>query len=264
MPAIDIHTHAFPDDVAGRAVSKLEQMGQWKAVGDGRVDGLIASMDEADIDLSVLCPIATKPGQVKGIFKWCRKIRSDRIEPLASLHPETPKPGKWIDRFAKTQLAGIKLHPMYQDFAIDEPRLDGIYEAAAGAGLFVTLHAGRDIAFPPEDDRAAPERIARVVDRHPELKLLATHMGGWEVWDQVRKHLSGSNVYFETSFSLDRLGPQNVVDLVRSHGVDKVLFGTDWPWNDQAAEIQKVHHLPLEESEKNGILYANAARLLGF
>jgi predicted TIM-barrel fold metal-dependent hydrolase len=263
MPAIDMHTHAFPDKLAPRAVAKLQDLAQWQAVGDGTVDDLVASMDAADVDVSVVCPIATKPDQVRGIFKWCRKIRSQRIEPFASVHPQTQKPEKWLRRFAEKGLAGIKLHPMYQDFALDEKRMDPIYAAAAQNDLIVTVHAGRDIAFAPTDDRAAPWRIANVLDRHPSLRLLATHLGGWEVWDQVPEHLVGKNVYFETSFSLGRIQPEHACDLIRSHGVEKVLLGTDWPWNNQAAEIHQLEALPLDDREKSRILYANAVDLLG-
>jgi hypothetical protein len=262
MPAIDMHTHAFPDKLASRAVAKLEGLAQWQAVGDGTIDDLIASMDAADVDVSVVCPIATKPDQVRGIFKWCRKIHSQRIEPFATVHPETKKPEKWIRRFADKGLVGIKLHPMYQDFAVDEERLDPIYAAAAEHDLIVTLHAGRDIAFPPTDDRAAPRRIANVLDRHPSLRLLATHLGGWEVWDQVEEHLVGKRVHFETSFSLARIEPQRACDLIRRHGVGKVVLGSDWPWNNQAAEVHQLESLPLDDREKSRILYANAVDLL--
>jgi hypothetical protein len=262
MPAIDIHTHAFPDNIAARAVAKLQAMGDWQAVGDGTVHGLIDSMDAADIDISVVCAIATKPDQIKGIAKWCRKIRSQRIEPLASVHPQTPKIDKWMARLAKDDLLGIKLHPMYQDFAADEERMDPIYAAAVEHDLLVTIHAGRDIAFDPADDRASPARLGRVLDRHPGLKLIATHMGGWESWNEVETSLLGRDVYFETSFSLFRMEPDRARGLIARHGADKVLFGTDWPWNDQADEIARVQSLGLDEADTRRILYGNAAKLL--
>jgi hypothetical protein len=262
MPAIDIHTHAFPDALAGRAVTKLEKEAEWQAVGDGTVDGLVASMDAADIDISVLCPIATRPKQVRGIFKWCNKIHSERIIPLGSPHPAMKKPEKWVARFARAGLPGIKLHPMYQNFVADDAQLDPIYAAAVEHGLFVTIHAGRDIAFDPEDDRAAPRRLRAVLDRHPGLQLICTHMGGWKSWQEVRQHLLGTDAWLETSFSLAMLDPAEAVAMIRRHGPEKVMFGTDWPWNDQSAERQRIETLDLRPDEIRAVLCNNAARLL--
>ena len=66
MSGIDIHTHAFPDKVAPRAIEHLETIAEWQAVGYGTVSGLLRSMDAADLDISAICYIATKPDQVKG------------------------------------------------------------------------------------------------------------------------------------------------------------------------------------------------------
>ena len=263
MSAIDIHTHAFPDEIAKRAIAKLEAEGNWQAVGDGTIAGLVQSMDAADIDISAVCAIATKPDQVKGIFKWCKAIRSDRIEPLPSVHPQTPKAAKWLRRFAKEGFAGIKLHPMYQDFVVDDPAMDPILSAAAECGLFVEMHCGNDIAF-PHDARAAPARVRRVIDRHPTLKLVCTHLGGWRAWDESAEHVLGTGAYVETSFSMPILGPERAAEMIRRHDPRRVLFGTDWPWIDQRKDLDLLGGLDLTPAEIKGIRWANAARLLGY
>ena len=263
MAAIDIHTHAFPNSLAKRALRTLAERGNVAPRGNGTVKGLLKSMDAADIDVSVLCAIATKPSQAEGILKWCQKIRSDRIEPLASVHPADPEAPRWMARIAHAGLVGIKLHPMYQEFAADEERLDPIWNEAVDQGLLVECHAGLDIAFPPTDGRAAPDRFARVLDRHPGLRLLCTHMGGWRSWEAVEKHLVGRDVYLETSFSLDELGPQRAADLIRRHGVDKVCFGSDWPWKDQGEALAIVKGIGLTDQETRAVLYSNAAAILG-
>jgi len=264
MPAIDVHTHAFPDGLAERAIAALEAECPWKAVARGTIAELLKSMDEADIDVSLVCAIATKPDQAEGILKWCRKIRSDRIAPLPSVHPKTPDAPAWLGRFAEEGFAGIKLHPMYQAFAVDEGALDGIYAAAGERGLLVVLHCGRDIAFPPDDDRASPARLRRVVQRHPRLRLLCTHMGGWRMWDQVERELLGTEVYMETSFALEDLGPRQAADMIRRHGTQRVLFGSDWPWAAQRHQVDLLRKLPLTDQERDALLWSNAARMLGF
>jgi len=264
MGRIDVHTHAFPDKLAGRAIETLELMCPWKAIGDGTIDGLLRSMDQADIDVSVVCNIATKPNQVRNIFKWCKQIHSDRIEPLASVHPKTKRPGKWLAKFARAGLAGIKLHPMYQEFCLDDASLEEVYQAATEYGLIVATHCGQDIGFPPDDDRASPRRAARVLDRHPKLKLLCTHMGGWKSWDEVDKHLIGRDVYLETSFSLAHMEPERAASMIARHGPGRVMLGSDWPWSAQEDEICRVMRLGLDEARMQAVFWKNAARLLGY
>ena len=263
MPVIDMHTHAFPDDLAQRAIASLEASANWKAVADGTISSLVESMDAAGVDISVVCPIATSARQTKGVFKWCKAIRGERIEPFPSVHPDTPEAGKWVHKIAKANFVGIKLHPMYQDFFPDEPRMDEIYAAATECGLTVALHCGFDISY-PADARARPDRVAQVVRRHPAMQLICTHLGGWKDWDQARRHLVGSDVYLETSFSLERLGAAESAKIIRDHGVERVLFGTDWPWVAQDHEIALVKALGLDEKETGQILWSNASRLLGW
>jgi uncharacterized protein len=263
MAAIDMHVHAFPNDLAKRAVQTLSAAGQTQPRGNGTVKGLIKSMDKADIDVSVLCAIATKPSQVEGILEWCRKIKCERIEPLASVHPADAESPRWMARIASAGLIGVKLHPMYQDFAADEPRLDPIWQEAVDQGLLVACHCGLDLAYPPTDDRAAPERFARVLDRYPGLRLVCTHMGGWRSWDQVDRCIIGRNVILETSFSLDELGSSRAADMIRRHGIDKVCFGSDWPWKDQGEAIALLKGVGLSEKETDAVLYRTAAGILG-
>jgi uncharacterized protein len=264
MRTIDVHTHTFPDHVAERAIAKLEAECPWKAIGSGKVADLLASMDAAGVAASVICAIATKPDQADGILKWCQAIRGDRIVPFPSVHPRTQQAGTCIRRVAEAGFTGVKLHPMYQDFAIDDPALDEIYASCQSLGLVIAFHCGRDIAYPPDDDRAAPARTAAVLRRFPELKVISTHMGGWRMWDESDRELVGQpNVWFETSFSLDGLGPQRAADMIRRHGVDRVLFGSDWPWTRQDAGLAMLDALPLTPGEIAAIRGENAARLLG-
>jgi predicted TIM-barrel fold metal-dependent hydrolase len=105
-------------------------------------------------------------------------------------------------------------------------------------------------------------------------------MGGWRQWDKAQALFAGrENVWIDTSFSLgdmtplgdgfyethslERLSQERFVRMAEAFGAEKLLFGTDSPWEDQAAEIAKIRALPLEENEKAAILGGNAAELLG-
>jgi predicted TIM-barrel fold metal-dependent hydrolase len=188
---IDFHAHAFPDGLADRAIAHLEKEGTAKAFLDGRVSSLLASMDSTGIGRAVVCSIATKPDQFAPILNWSRQIASARIVPLPSVHPRGPDPVGKARLVAQAGLPGIKLHPYYQDFELDDPALFHFFRVLEQMGLLVVCHTGFDFAF-PRDRKADPVRIVRLLDKFPNLRFVATHIGAWEDWDEVERHLLGT------------------------------------------------------------------------
>jgi len=258
---IDFHAHAFPDALAGRAISQLEHGGGVKAFLDGRVSSLLASMDGAGIRTSVVCSIATKPEQFDPILKWSQAVASPRIVPLPSIHPKDPDPVGQAHRVAEAGLRGIKLHPYYQNFAIDDETLFPLYRALDKLGLFVVCHTGFDFAF-PRDRRADPLRILRVLDRVPSLHFITTHMGAWDDWDEVEKHLLGKPITMDISLSLELLGQERARAMLSAHPADRILFGTDSPWSSQSESLRMVRSLELDKEREQRLLSKNAEALL--
>jgi hypothetical protein len=159
-------------------------------------------------------------------------------------------------------LCGIKFHPHYMNCAADDPRALRVARAAEAAGLAVVFHAGYDVAY-PDDDRAAPERLLRVHEAAPNLRLLLAHFGGWRAWDQVLKHLAGRRVYLETSW-LDGFCPPDLLQAIWArHDPRFILFGTDAPWGDPSAGLAHFARLPIEPSQRPHILWDNALRFVG-
>lgn len=259
---IDIHTHAFPDAIADRAMAQLHSECDIKSYLDGRVSSLLNSMDEAGIEKSVLCSIATRPSQFDPILKWSKEIRSERIIPFPSIHPQDKKAPQQIDQIRQSGFLGVKIHPYYQDMYIDDPQWDSIYKSIVSNDLILVLHTGYDVAFQKEE-RANPRQILHLLDRFPGLKLITTHMGGWFQWDQVDKYLLGKPIYMETSVSLEYLGTEKMEKMLEKHDPEYLLFGTDSPWDDQKKAIIDIEKLFFEEERKKKCFFSNALRLLG-
>jgi predicted TIM-barrel fold metal-dependent hydrolase len=259
---IDFHTHAFPDALAERAMAQLLSECDARAWLDGRLGSLLESMDRAGIETSVLCCIATKPSQYESILKWCLDIRSDRIIPMPSVHPDDPQAIQRIEAIRKLGFKGIKLHPYYQGFQIDDPRLDAFYKSICENELLLIQHTGFDIAFEWKEV-ASPAQILRVLDKFPDLRLITTHMGSWFQWDEVEKHLIGRPVYMETSMTYDYLGPEKMKRLMEKHPPDYLFFGSDSPWDDQSKAVQNVSNLIDDNGLREKIFRGNAVRLLG-
>ena len=262
----DFHTHVFPDGLAERAMKSLLEEGQKKwdvrSYLDGRLASLLDSMDRNGISRSIVCSIATKPAQFDPILQWSLGIRSDRIIPFPSVHPDDPDALSRISRIKAEGFRGIKFHPYYQDFRIDDPKLFPIYERICAEGLIVVMHTGFDLAF--ERHRLAdPQKIVKVMEAFPDFKLVTTHFGAWEDWDEVERHMSGRNIYMEVSYSLHMLDHDQARRLILNHPMGYVLFGTDSPWSDQGETLALFRGLDLGEEHERLILRENAAQLRG-
>ncbi|HPC96520.1 MAG TPA: amidohydrolase family protein [Sedimentisphaerales bacterium] len=260
---IDFHTHAFPDALAPRAMQTLlSEAPGIAAYSDGTVGALLKSMDAAGIETSVVCSIATKIDQFEPILGWCRQIRSDRLIPFPSVHPADPKMAERIDRIAAEGFLGVKLHPFYQDFYAAQDSMLKYYEQVIRRDLLLVIHTGFDIAF-PRQRRADPKAMLDVSERFPELKLVVTHLGAWQQWDEVRRHLLGRPIYMEISLAMEDLGDDVSREMLMGHPAEYLLFGTDSPWSDQTTTLSRLRSLDLPEPRLSRMVYRNAAGLLG-
>lgn len=158
-------------------------------------------------------------------------------------------------------LKGIKIHPAYQKVYMDDIRYLRILEAAAEQELIVLVHAGVDIGL-PEPIYAAAERIAAAIRETAPKKLVLAHLGGWKEWDTVEELLAGGNVYMDTAFLEDYISDAQLVRIIRKHGAEKILFGTDCPWSGQKESMERIRGLDLTEQETEMILGGNAEKLL--
>ena len=279
---IDIHTHTFPDKIAAATLDKLKHLSHTIPFTDGTAAGLAASMARAGVDRSVVMPVATSPRQVPHVNDASARMNElgaqTGVLSFGCMHPDFDGWKEELARVRDLGLKGIKLHPEYQGTDFDDPRYLRILDRCGELGLVVLTHAGLDIGMPGKDN-CAPEMVARALEQVGPVKLVLAHMGGWRQWDRVEALLPGTGVYLDTSFSLGEITPLDdghyrpgdlplldeaaFLRMVRRFGPDRILFGTDSPWDDQGAALARLQALPLEPAELEAILGGNAKRLLG-
>jgi predicted TIM-barrel fold metal-dependent hydrolase len=219
-------------------------------------------MRENGVDISVVLPIATKPSQTPSINRFASEIRWDGILSFYSLHPAQEDREAVLEGIAALGGRGIKLHPEFQYADVDSPEMLAILKKAAALGMIVVLHAGSDIGMPPPV-HCSPEQLARALDAVPQVRIVAAHLGGWRMWDQVEKLLVGREMYFDTAFVADYIAPEQYLRIIRSHGAEKILFGSDSPWESPAKTLEGLKALGLTAEEMQRITHDNAASLLG-
>lgn len=261
MGIIDFHAHVWPDAVAPRAVAKLAADGVVRPFCDGTLAGLADAMARAGVARSVLQPVATKPSQVRSINDWSAALSDERFVAFGAMHPDFEDPAAEIARMRALGLRGLKLHPEYQGFAPDERRMRPIYEAALAHGMIILFHAGADAVIPSV--RGTARAFARVLDAFPGLTVVLAHMGGYEQPAEVLRLLAGRDVWFDTAYTSGLMSDADFLALVRAHGAGRILFGSDTPWADPAAEVARLRALDLPSADVAAILGGNAERLLG-
>jgi uncharacterized protein len=262
MKVIDFHTHIFPDHLAARAMATLTEHAPSVApCSDGTLGGLKKSMQQNQVTQSVLLPIATKPAQVRTINQLCPGLVSLETIPFGTLHPAMENVEDEVLYLKSLNVKGIKLHPEYQDFYIDAPNILPIYEMLAATGFIVVFHAGKDPG-PFTCDHALPPAFKKIHQNFPDLKMVVTHMGGWQVWEAVEQNIINLPIFFDTAAVREFMPEQEFKRLAGLHGTEWILFGTDSPWYDQGRDREWIETMDFTSNEKERIFYKNAQELL--
>lgn len=269
MKIFDVHAHIYPDKIAARVLEQLTAEAlKGGLVGtdvpppayDGTRVGLLAKLASSGFTGAMNCPVATKSEQTNSINDWAALQNAWPILSMGSVHPDYPDIAGEVRRIKALGLHGIKMHPEFQQFRLDDPRVDPLWSTARELGLPVLLHTGLDFAFPPPCN-APPRAVRNLAERWPGLTVIAGHFGGWSMWDEVERELLGASVFLDLAFVPGFLQSEQLVRMIRRHGADRVLFGTDAPWLDPATVLAEFLKLPLVLGEQEKILWQNAAGL---
>ena len=261
----DSHTHVFPEKICRRALQVMvEKSHGLETFTDGSVAGHEAEALRAGYSGWLNCPVVTSEKQMKSVNDWVATWNRWPSLSLGGLYPNAPMDVVLAEakRIKKLGLLGVKFHPEYQQFNPVDERLEPLWDLLAELRLPVLFHAGSDIGFLEQGRHSCPADFARLAERHPALTIICAHLGGWRNWDEVENDLCGARVYLDTSFSKGWMTDQEQFErIIRKHGVERVLFGTDSPWTGMAEGIREVEETALSAEEKQAIFYDNAARL---
>ncbi len=256
---VDGHTHVYPDRVAQRAIAGSPA--DLKRYGDGTVASLTEVMAAAGVDRSVCLGIANGPDRVANANRFAGTLPRDRFVGFGSVHPGL-SPEENLASLRAHGLKGAKVHPMFQDLRLDDPRLLATLDAMSGE-FAVIVHVGAAGTDP--GDRCSPAMLAEIVRQFPRLDLIACHFGGYRRFEEAAEVVVGLRVHLDTSWppSLATLAPERVRAVIEKHGPERIVFASDWPMADPAAEIRAVRALGLPDGDTDAILGGNLVRLLG-
>lgn len=259
---IDFHTHCFPDSIAKHAMDKLSNNGEMEYFTDGTAEDLRFQMQRAGIKHSVVLNIATKPGQEKSVNDFAMEINSEELIAFGSINPKSENAIDEVEKLKKRGLKGVKFHPEYQSFDMEDKSFYPIFEACYEMNLIMSFHSGKDIAF-ADTNYAHPAAMLKLCKHLPEAKIVLAHLGGWQQWVEVSEILVESTCFMDTSFTAGFIDPNLMADIIINHGIGKIVFGSDAPWASFKQSIDFIDGLSLSSADKDQIFYENAAQLLG-
>ena len=179
-----------------------------------------------------------------------------------------------LDRIDNRGARGLKIHPGEGRFFPDDPSLGPVYEALVERNLPVISHGGLDIAN-PDPSYTRPAAFAAVAGQYPNLKLVIAHLGNNFFDESMQVAAKYPNIFFDTSAVIpgdengeplikgSALSNAEAVKLIREIGIERVMFGTDYPWFHPLWDLKRFLKLDFSDAEKEALLGGNAKRILG-
>ncbi len=272
---VDFHTHNFPDALAPRAIATMcaKIGGRLDPAGDGTLDGQLAEMDRAGVAMAVVCPVATKPSQFQPILDRAKAVRDGafgaaaaaRLVQLCSVHPADPDAAARMKEIAKAGFRGIKIHPFYQGFSLDDPAVVPYFAAARDAGLFVVSHCGLDLGFEDGPMTCGPTQVAALLRAVPGLVFVAAHLGGCggNPPHAVDELLEFPGCYLDTAVICVCDDDPESRRVMAEWPADRLLFGSDHFWRGERQIADWVRCVRPAQADLDRIFVRNAHRLLG-
>jgi predicted TIM-barrel fold metal-dependent hydrolase len=258
---IDAHCHVWPDHIAAAVLAG--RPAGLDARHDGTVDGLRRTMDAAGIDRAVCLGVAHAARTVPRTNEFIGSLDRARFMPFGTVHPDLPAAAN-LRSLQDNGITGVKLHPLFQDLSLADPRVVSLLAVLADAGIIVITHVGAG-GDSGANDRGSPAALRALLDAVPGLRLIACHFGGYHRLDEAEDLVVGSRAVLETSWPPTTAGldQARIRDIIARHGAGRVVYGSDWPMTDPAAEIAAVRALGLPADQEAAILGGNLAALLG-
>ena len=233
------------------------------------VDRLPAGLPQAERE-AALSEIDTRMlGRLERRNAWTCDVGRENpaLVPFINLDPlqdEATMTGELLDKVNNHGAKGIKLHPGSQWFYPNDRRLWPAYRTAQELGLPVVFHAGRFMSPVPY---AQPKNFVEVLEAFPDLVLVMAHIGVGYEDEALSLAQTHGNLCFDCSAIISHAGAdgglteERLVAVIREIGVERVMFGSDFPWYDPADAAARLLRMDFSEEEKRLLLSENAVRI---
>ena len=259
---IDFHTHAFPDAIAQKAMEKLSYVsGGLVPQSEGTLASLKQEMAKDGVDISVVLSIATNPKQQTNVNNFAKELNDEKsVFAFGSVHPDADDALDELERIKDMGLKGVKFHPEYQQFYVDDEKMKPIYKKISSLGLITVFHAGYDYGYAPPY-HCMPDNLLGAL-KWFDSPVIAAHWGGVSSGVEVIKKLCTKDLWFDLSFGYGTMPKAIAQQIVDKHTPERLVFASDMPWHRPSWERQLIETLDISKNDKDKIYYKNALKLL--
>lgn len=258
---VDIHTHVWqsPDQLGRVDLGELHRPRVVRTVWSTVTKPPVRTVPSADTDHHLASTASVDKTVVLGFKSQYLKaeIPNTYVAEYVAKHPGKligfagidPTESQAADelRHAKSELRlrGLCLSPANQDFHPADSRAMALYEAAEELGMPILVHPGG--GFTPESklEFARPYLWDEVARTFPRLKLIIAQLGHPFVEETLCLLAKHPQVYADVSGLMARPW-QAYNTLVACHQnsvIDKLLFGSDFPYTNPSTCIQQLYQL---------------------
>ncbi len=257
---IDAHAHVYPDKIAAKASQAVGSFYDTSITGTGTVEQLLATGERCGIDKFLIHSVATTPHQVESINRFISNAINkypDKLIGFATTHPDHEDQQQVLEQAQEMGMQGVKLHPDFQEFPINDKRMWPVYAYCEKHNLPILFHTGD-----PRYKYSSPHLILPVLESFPDIRLICAHFGGWSQWDEAQEYLADTNVMVDCSSSFPFMSDERALELIECYGEDRIFFGSDFPMWDPGEELAHLRSLPLSRQTLEKILSGNLLRFL--
>ena len=261
MRVIAMQTPIFPDKVARKAtVATAEYFNLPEPPNHyGTVDELAATLNGAGITYAMVFSAATTEHQVEHINRYILQETEQHSQfiPCGTLHAGYEGYKAELRWMREHGLYGVKIHPEFQHFALDDPRLFPMYEEMERSDMFLIAHMGD-----PRVNVSGPAHMVPVAETFPKLRCIAAHLGNWGDWDieKIRPMAKLPNIYTDISSSFNYTSDhESLYRILGEYDPAHVFFGSDYPIWCPKKELRRAMELKLPQSFLEDILFHNFA-----
>ena len=261
MEIIDAHAHIYPEKIAQKATDAIGVFYDIEMeMPAGTAERLIEDGQRAGVTRYVVHSVATTAHQVRSINEFIKREmdKFPQFIGFMTLHQDLSEEQvkSEIEWAIDNGFRGIKLHPDFQKFNIDDESVEKFYKYTSNK-LPILLHMGDD-----RFDYSKPSRLVKIAKKYPNVNFIAAHFGGYRCWDEAKLYKGLNNVYFDTCSSLPFISAEKAKEIIDMLGVERFFFATDFPMWDAKGEMERFNAINLTEKEREMILSKNVKKLL--
>ncbi|MFC7073664.1 amidohydrolase family protein [Halovenus rubra] len=272
-PAIDPHTHQFPERLMDAIRGSLTEETGWEFDHPVTRAGIEEILAAAGVERYVALPYVHEAGMAADLNTWlCKQATgSERLLPFATVHPEDENTKQIVRDAFESGARGLKFHCPVQECAPADPRIEPALSVAAEYNAPITYHGGTAPMF-EDNPYVGADLFEELLDSYPEIRVCCAHMGTYETDRFIEFAREYDNAYLDTTFAMSTRAeetmsfePASIPDERLIELSESIMYGSDlpnipYPYREERAGLLARD---LEKETYRDLFYRTAAEYLG-